>query len=135
MKIFTIGQGVSSQHFTHSDNQIIAFLSNSTSARSKLHCVLSVILQKIGNERKEEKQKKNVFLRSRYSPCLAEDCEVFRIPPGAGDPVCRAAAPWPTTQNQRGELTLKCCLPAMQPGSRVSTGIAIPLERVMVVVS
>lgn len=83
------------------------------------------------NERKKEKQKRTrAFLRSHpYSPCLAEDCEVFRIPPGAGDPVCRAAAPWPTTQNQRGVLTLKCCLPAMQPGNRVSTGIAIPLER------
>ena len=65
--------------------------------------------------------------RSRYSPCLAEDCEAFRIPPEASDPVCRAAAPWPTTQKRRGELTLKFCFPVERPRSRVSTGITIPL--------
>ena len=58
-KIFTIDQGASLQHFTHSDTPIKSqfSFSNSTSARSKLHYVLSVIIQKIGNERTKERKK------------------------------------------------------------------------------
>lgn len=65
---------------------------------------------------------------SRYSPCLAEDCEVFRIPPEATDPVCKAAAPWPTTHKWRCELTLKL-LPERGTDSRFNRNLAIPLER------
>lgn len=106
----------------------------STSIRKRERTICQRIVWKRMEERKAEKVGR-VFTvedrRSRYSPCLAEDCEAFRIPPEAGDPVCRAAAPWPTTQKRRGELTLKFCFPVERPRSRVSTGITIPLQWAM----